>query len=485
MGIRYITLSLFVLLWATPVDVLATVAIESPARSHRITNEELDYFYISLVNSIRAETNEQIIETREFRKIIDHRDLGIVSGSTIVPLPDNNTLHGLSAKYLLIPDINRINSDYILTARLIDISSGQTVGCAARTTRLTSHFANETTHLVKQLWQICRTVADTTHPPGRSMPPNDDPVHMLLWKECVRMKAQDIFPLFYSRTEEILATAPNTANVIQYIDILFRACVAANDPPEGMLFIPGGKVHISTNGQKRDVWCEPFFIDQYEVAVADYKVFLSEITDANQPDLTSSCRPITFGHSRYEKEELPVTGIPYKAASSYALWRNAELPTLLQWLRAAQRSRKADNDGGDSLPGRYVIPDYSDDRQNTSSQILSVYGLGNDVTIDDVYGLRGNVREWTATWYNTKLYMNNRYIASREPGHGQYKCVAGGSWRTHGWITDRFIIHKIKPKEAYDDIGFRCVVPFTLYPAEVIGEEPQKSSVAYSKKEQE
>ena len=74
--------------------------------------------------------------------------------------------------------------------------------------------------------------------------------------------------------------------------------------------------------------------------------------------------------------------------------------------------------------------------------------------------MTGNVREWTATWFDRDLYAKTSADAPRDPDDGTLKVVQGGSWRTNADAAACDHHDKCKPNEAFDDVGFRCVQPF-------------------------
>jgi formylglycine-generating enzyme required for sulfatase activity len=75
--------------------------------------------------------------------------------------------------------------------------------------------------------------------------------------------------------------------------------------------------------------------------------------------------------------------------------------------------------------------------------------------------MTGNVREWTCTWYDREAYSRTPADRPREPADGTLKIVKGGSWRTDASQAACRAFERFKPTEAFDDVGFRCVRPFT------------------------
>ena len=76
--------------------------------------------------------------------------------------------------------------------------------------------------------------------------------------------------------------------------------------------------------------------------------------------------------------------------------------------------------------------------------------------------MTGNVREWTCTWYDPNAYSRTPADRPEEPRDGTLKAVKGGSWRTAAAPAACKATDRLKPTEAFDDVGFRCVRPFFL-----------------------
>jgi cephalosporin-C deacetylase-like acetyl esterase len=185
-----------------------------------------------------------------------------------------------------------------------------------------------------------------------------------------------------------------------------RALTPAGTIPEGMVGIPGGNSggfvtgigpltsldhaafviwrHEVTNGQYREFveagaydgerwWTHPF--QDPDGSVVTWDEAMSRFTDA-----TGRPGPATWelGRPMEGTEDLPVTGVSWYEAAAYAEFREARLPTLRHWIRAA----------GTEMGGS-IIP-------------LSNFGAGGPaapassegMSPSGAFDMAGNVREW-------------------------------------------------------------------------------------------
>ena len=204
---------------------------------------------------------------------------------------------------------------------------------------------------------------------------------------------------------------------------------------------------------------EPFFIDRCEVSVGQYDEFISSAQNSSKySNELARYLSITCNNSRFNGKDLPVTGVSCVAATAYSNWRGRQLPTMLQWLRAAAGPEESSPYPGGGLSAAKKAN--LKGSQDGYSVLATVKKPGQDVSRFGVLGLTGNVREWTATWFNPHMYAKTPADAPRELSDGILKVVQGGSWRTSPENARRDHSEKHRPNEAFDDVGFRCALPF-------------------------
>lgn len=213
--------------------------------------------------------------------------------------------------------------------------------------------------------------------------------------------------------------------------------------PGEMVLIPAGEFVLGTNDKEsasanpeQKVMVPAFWIDKYEVTNAEYLDFSIK---ASYPSEGENWRLFFTA----EKKDYPVVNITWNDAVAYCKWASKRLPTEQEWEKAAR--------GADGR--RYPWGDKWDARKtNTFEAGLRVPAGVNafeDVSPYGVYGMLGNVQEWTADWY--KAYKGN---TKKDPNFGErYRTLRGVSSsiygsRAHLWDRSAYL-----PKALY---GFGC-----------------------------
>lgn len=214
--------------------------------------------------------------------------------------------------------------------------------------------------------------------------------------------------------ETIELAAPNPSRIFNNVDRDFYTIEMplAQDVPDGMVFVPGGRYRVPIFGFFTDADLGNYFIDKTEVSNREYKEFVaangygraefwselesSSLSSADVAtmfvDTTGQAGPADWIDGSYPagREDYPVTGVSWYEAAAYAQFRGMRLPTARHWARAALGIDEnnwplaaallpaANIDGTAPLPV-------------TASDAVSTWGALN---------LIGNVREWTATSNN-------------------------------------------------------------------------------------
>ena len=215
-----------------------------------------------------------------------------------------------------------------------------------------------------------------------------------------------------------------------------------------MILIPKGKFTLGLNPQsillqfmsdntsslnaqpEQKYFLKAYYIDQFEVTYEEFIIF--------KPQAKYPTRQMN----------LPISGVSGNEAEAYCLWVGKRLPTEYEWEKAAR--------GGDN---RLFVwgNDFKKGAANFGKQVLPVNSLGSDISSYLVWGMNGNVSEWTSSWYHP--YPNSDH---HDKNYGKkFKVTRGGSIqkREHGFMKEFTMLphRNISPPEMrFWDTGFRC-----------------------------
>jgi len=261
----------------------------------------------------------------------------------------------------------------------------------------------------------------------------------------------------YAKAKNQYEQARSYKSADRYVKERIQECnsrlLAAQKPkeetPAGMVRIPAGYFMMgSEDGGSEEklhkVYVDAFYMDKYEVTVAQYQRFLDAKPQQRQPE---------NWQEQLQYPKRPVVYVTWEDAKAYADWLDKKLPTEAQWEYAARG-------GFTGVYGKphYKYPwgnDYSSTKANFSSSPEDVgsyspngYGL---------YDMAGNVWEWCADWYDENYYGASPSQNPRGPSSGTLRVLRGGSW---DYLADDVRCAGrggFDPAEGYSYVGFRCV----------------------------
>jgi formylglycine-generating enzyme required for sulfatase activity len=222
---------------------------------------------------------------------------------------------------------------------------------------------------------------------------------------------------------------------------------------------------------------DTFFMDRTEVTNQQF----SRCVEAG------ACRPSRFASSQaYNQPQQPVVGVTVAQAEEFCAWRGGRLPTEAEWEYAARRSHGGAYPWGNESPtperaaycdADCVAAEYTvayTGKKRMAPDPAESHGAGRSV--DGLYGLAGNVWEWTADAYDSQFYRRmggSEAVASprKDPkSETSQRVIRGGSWKMSPVFLDSRFRRGREPDKSADDVGFRCVA-VTLLPgmAEIPG----------------
>ncbi|MBI2568138.1 MAG: formylglycine-generating enzyme family protein [Candidatus Schekmanbacteria bacterium] len=225
------------------------------------------------------------------------------------------------------------------------------------------------------------------------------------------------------------------------------------------VLVPAGEFQMGCDDAQNGQWScdsdefpvhavllDAFYIDAYEVTVAQYKTCVT----------AGSCAAAnTVGTCIYNasgKEQHPINCVDYNQATAYCAWAGKRLPTEAEWEKAARGTDQRWFPWGNTDPDcTYANASYCVDAT------LPVGSYPKGVSPYGANDMAGNVWEWVSDWYGSGYYAQSPYQNPTGPASGSYRVNRGG-----GWDSDvaRYVraANRLNgtPSDQDDSLGFRC-----------------------------
>ncbi len=190
---------------------------------------------------------------------------------------------------------------------------------------------------------------------------------------------------------------------------------------------------------------QPYYIDIYPVTNEQYRKFMDDGGYSNKAfwsedgfewkNKNNITCPKYLNDEKWNKDGHPVVGVSYYEAEAYAKWEGKNLPTELEWERAARGTDGRQYPWGD---------EYDKERCNTREsevrQTSRVTRYPNGISPMGCYDMAGNVWEWTRSLYEE----SDRYV------------LRGGSWYNYQKFAACAMRNSYLPNFRYYTVGFRC-----------------------------
>lgn len=227
-----------------------------------------------------------------------------------------------------------------------------------------------------------------------------------------------------------------------------------------------------------------FWIDTYEVTIAQFSRFVAateRVTVTEQLNAGRRWTPeegwilaegLTWRNPMFpednalERPDHPVTQVTWPDAHAYCQWRDARLPTVAEWEKAARGY-----DGRRFPWGNEFDPS----KANSCGAYCYKHGLLQEAKGDDgyrftapvgsfpegvspygAYDMAGNVWEFVADFYDPYYFYYAPRFNPQGPRAGTHKIVKGGSFLSASSYL-RTSSKSFDPlDEAYFGVGFRC-----------------------------
>lgn len=197
----------------------------------------------------------------------------------------------------------------------------------------------------------------------------------------------------------------------------------------------------------REVYVDAFYMDTFEVSVAQYAKFLDATGRANAPEDWSDLDRRLHG-------DKPVVNIDWQDANAYCRWVGRRLPTSAEWEKAARGTDARRYPWGASAP-TLDLANFQNTSPETYDGLAAVGAHPRGRSPYGVEDLAGNAAEWVWDWFS-ESYKRGDTRNPRGPDEGFHKEVRGGGRHDHEQnlvLTNRF---HAEPEYRAADIGFRC-----------------------------
>ena len=247
---------------------------------------------------------------------------------------------------------------------------------------------------------------------------------------------------------------------------------------EWMALVPEGKVRVrppraDEEGTSQGLqWVDQLYLDRYPVTNHQYYEFIlsggyeqmaiwePEIWPAifDFVDRTGCPGPRHWQNGRYAagEDNHPVVGVSWYEAAAYARWVGKRLPTDAEWIKAA--SWPVTLSPTNHVQRKYPWGEAMDFRRanlwaSGVGRIADVNQFQDGVSVGGVYGLIGNVWEWTTGNFEAEGFDGEPINA---PG---MKNIRGGAFDTYfeSHATCQFASGD-SPMARRHNIGFRCAL---------------------------
>lgn len=195
----------------------------------------------------------------------------------------------------------------------------------------------------------------------------------------------------------------------------------------------------------RQVKLPPFLIDKYEVTNEEYYSFVTA-TGHEPPPIWGGRKPPK------NRERHPVVFITWQDASDYAKWAGKRLPTAEEWEVAARGPDRREYPWGSVYQEKEEVYNANclehwqlHKSQSPGTTPVDLKDFDTGVSAFGVYGMSGNVWEWTST----AVPVTGKAVP-------EFRILKGGSFMTPAKALRCANVLADDPRLPHPDVGFRC-----------------------------
>ncbi len=274
---------------------------------------------------------------------------------------------------------------------------------------------------------------------------------------------------------------------------------------EGMVHVPGGPCTIGTYDRgdfrfhykdyipQKTVDVPGFYIDPLPVTNRQYLEFARSVVKEGHlschPDEPSDKDhwPAHLRDPRFGGDDFPVTGIDWYDAYAYAGWLGKQIPSEIQWEKAARGTKGYEypwgNEWRDGLVNSVettfgirieTLDQWEEVLRSVSAErpVRPLWPVGFQREADSPYGvgdMAGNVWEWTRTNFFSRQpmdpFFHNREVLEFTNRPEAFPVIRGGCWTSLPEMMRTFYRGKDLLTDRHFEIGFRCVVEEAANPS--------------------
>ncbi len=222
-----------------------------------------------------------------------------------------------------------------------------------------------------------------------------------------------------------------------------------------LVYVPGGEFTLGaddiTDEEKpiHRVRLSPFWIGKYPVTNEQYRWFLEDNPDQDEPDF--------WDDKAFNQPQQPVVGVSWEDAVAYCRWAGLKLPTEAQWEAAARGQDQRRYPWGNSEPTA-SLANFEEIEGKTTPVGSYPGGAGPYGTLDQA----GNVWEWCADVWDKSAYKDREGQLDPVATTGEVadRVLRGGSWAVPSGSLAAAYRDGLGARFRDWSVGFRCVFWF-------------------------
>jgi formylglycine-generating enzyme required for sulfatase activity len=178
----------------------------------------------------------------------------------------------------------------------------------------------------------------------------------------------------------------------------------------------------SSDEQAHEVFLDAFKMSKFEITYEQYDAFCR-----------ATNRRLPSPHIRLGRNKLPVTGISWNEANSFAQWLGGRLPSEAEWEYACRAGSKTAFNCGKKLTNKDANFDWSSFDASVKYGRPEVKPVGSYApNAWGLHDMHGNAREYCSDWYDQK-YPTTSTTNPTGPLTGNLIVLRGGFWNESLW----------------------------------------------------